>query len=293
MRAGNNNLHGAQIAFFGGSFTAIDREYMVSLLEEGKRLIDEYGLEGIRISTRPDKIDDEILSVLKKYGVVAIELGAQSMDDEVLLANNRGHDAEAVVQASGLIKARGFELGLQMMTGLYMDTDEKAIETAKRIIELEPETVRIYPTITLEGTYLDSLYKKGMYKPQTLDEAVNLCSALIPMFEGEGISVIRVGLHAEAGIETGMSAGPYHPAFKELCISKMFYDRILPYLVENLENTGKMTYTIKVSPKMISAAVGQKRSNIEKLQSAGFNVKFVPCSDIEYMGFEIENNQRG
>ncbi|MBQ3903792.1 MAG: radical SAM protein, partial [Eubacterium sp.] len=154
-----------EIAFFGGSFTAIDRAYMTELLDAAEPYVKSGAVSGIRISTRPDYIDDEILTLLKSKGVTAIELGAQSMDDEVLSANLRGHTAADVVNASKLIKSYGFELGLQMMTGLYLDTDEKDIETARKIIELKPETVRIYPTVVLKGTYLEELYDGKAYRP--------------------------------------------------------------------------------------------------------------------------------
>ena len=142
-----------------------------------------------------------ILDILKKYGVTSIELGAQSMDDEVLKANLRGHTAQDVENASRLIKSYGFELGLQMMTGLYLDTDEKAVETAKRIIALQPSTVRIYPTVVLKGTMLARLYEDEVFKPQTVDDAANLCTRLVPMFEDAGIRVIRLGLHASDDIK--------------------------------------------------------------------------------------------
>ena len=157
-----------EIAFFGGSFTAINRDYMISLLEETKPFIDNGSFCGIRVSTRPDAIDDEILSILKEYKVTSIELGAQSTDSQVLLLNHRGHTHDDIIKASNLIKKYGFSLGLQMMTGLLGDTPEKTLKTAEDIISLKPDTVRIYPTIVLEGTYLGELYKKGAYKPQTV-----------------------------------------------------------------------------------------------------------------------------
>lgn len=142
----------AQIAFFGGSFTAIDRDYMIRLLTVAKRYTDAYPeqYDGIRCSTRPDCIDEEILGILKSYGMTAIELGAQSMNDEVLTANRRGHTAQDVRRASRLIKQSGFELGLQMMTGLYKDTEQYCIDTAKEFIALHCDTVRIYPTVILK-----------------------------------------------------------------------------------------------------------------------------------------------
>ena len=209
-----------EIAFFGGSFTAIDREYMLSLLKAAYDYVKDGRVNGIRISTRPDCIDEEVLDILKKYGVTSIELGAQSMDGEVLRANFRGHTAEDVENASRLIKSYGFELGLQMMTGLYLDTNEKAIETAKRLIALSPDTIRIYPTVVLKNTYLAKLYEDELYKPQTVDDAANLCTKIVPMFEKAGIRVIRLGLHSSPELKKNMIAGAFHDSFGEIVKSR-------------------------------------------------------------------------
>ncbi len=158
---GNYDRKNSEIAFFGGSFTAIDRDYMTYLLESAYPYVREGLFGGIRCSTRPDAIDEEILSILKKYGVTAIELGAQSMSDHVLAMNERGHTAEDVVRASSLIRENGFELGLQMMTGLYGSDNETDIRTAKQLIALKPDTARIYPTVVLEHTHLADLYRSG------------------------------------------------------------------------------------------------------------------------------------
>ena len=257
-----------EIAFFGGSFTAINRNYMLSLLTAANAFVKSGDVKGIRISTRPDAIDKEILSLLKTYGVTSIELGAQSMDDGVLKKNNRGHSAADVINASNLIKEYGFSLGLQMMTGLYGDSDEKTLKTARKIIELEPETVRIYPTIVLKGTTLAALYADGHYKPQSLDSAVSLCCKLLELFGKANIKVIRLGLHS---IDNGAYvAGPWHPAFSELCTSEMFYNKALGILGE------KGDYTLFVSPGNISKMTGQNRKNIEKLKSLGYNCKVLP-----------------
>ena len=265
-----------QIAFFGGSFTAIDRGYMMSLLRAAKDVVRAYGLEGIRISTRPDKIDAEIMSLLKRSGVTAIELGAQSMCDEVLKANDRGHLAEHVERAAFLVAQQGFELGLQMMTGLYMDTPERSFETAKKLIALKPQTVRIYPALVLKETRLEELMHDGFYAPQTLDEAVELCGELIVMFESANIKVIRVGLHDEPSLKGGLVAGPYHPAFRELCLSRIFLNSLLPKLNLKLAQTGELKYNIKINPKTLSIAVGQKRCNIQRLREQGFEVQMKP-----------------
>ncbi|WP_242964975.1 elongator complex protein 3 [Scatolibacter rhodanostii] len=277
-----------EIAFFGGSFTAIRREYMLSLLEAAYEDVTRFRLKGIRVSTRPDAINGEILSLLKKHGVTAIELGAQSLSNEVLVANRRGHTAKQVEEAAVMIQEFGFELGLQMMTGLYQDTPEKALETAQKIIQLKPDTVRIYPTLLFKDTYLYELWQKNEYTPQGLEEAVKLCAKLIPTFEQAEIKVIRVGLHAEGEMQKKCVAGPFHPAFKELCLSQIFYERLIADLQENLVKTGEIQYTIKVNPKYLSVAAGQKKSNEIDLKKEGFTVQFVQDSAVAVGEYLLE-----
>ncbi len=255
-----------EIAFFGGSFTAIDRGYMTELLDAAEHYVKSGAVKGIRISTRPDYIDDEILTLLKAKGVTAIELGAQSMDDEVLSANMRGHTAEDVVNASKLIKSYGFELGLQMMTGLYLDTDEKDIETARKIIELKPATVRIYPTVVLKGTYLEELYDGKIYRPPAVDDAAALCTKLLPMFEEEKIKVIRLGLHSSEEIKKNMVAGAFHPAFGEIVQSRFMLNKVLEY--------PPGSYEIFVSPKTVSKLKGNQKRNVYFLMENGYNIKY-------------------
>ncbi len=259
-----------QLAFFGGSFTAIDRSYMLSLLEAAQPYIKNGFLNGgIRISTRPDFIDDEILTLLREYGVRAVELGAQSMDDRVLSLNKRGHTAADVETASKLIKAYGFELGLQMMTGLYGSDADESFMTARRFIGLEPDTVRIYPTVVLPGTLLAELYLSGEYKVHSLDETVEICSVLLEMFEQAGINVIRLGLHAQQDVCDGYLAGGYHPALRELCEGEIYYRKIGSLL----EDKPQGRYDVTVSPQEISKAVGQKKKNINRLAERGYVCK--------------------
>ena len=254
-----------EIAFFGGSFTAIDRDYMTELLSAAYDYVADGRVKGIRISTRPDFIDDEVLTLLKKYGVTSIELGAQSMDDEVLKANLRGHTSADVENASRLIKEYGFELGLQMMTGLYLDTDEKAIQTAQKIIDLAPATVRIYPTAVLKGTYLARLLEEKVYKAQTVDDAANLCTTLVPMFENAGIKIIRLGLHSSEELKKNIVAGAFHDSFGEIVKSRFMLNRILKYPPDD--------YEIFVNSKSVSQLKGQQKRNIYFLMEAGYNIK--------------------
>ena len=260
----------AEIAFFGGSFTAVPRGYMTELLEAAKSAMEKYPVyNGIRCSTRPDCISEEILGLLKSCGVTAIELGAQSMSDEVLAANDRGHTAEDVRKASRLIKAYGIELGLQMMTGLYRDSVENVRYTAREFISLAPKTVRVYPTVILDGTRLGELYKNGEYRSFTFEQTVDICAELLELFEKNNIAVIRMGLHASADVEREMLGGVYHPAFREICESRLFLNE----LVRELSALPKGNYTVCTDVKNISKVTGQRRGNIAALSEMGYKIK--------------------
>lgn len=273
------NPENTEIAFFGGSFTAIPREYMISLLEAAKPFIDAGNFCGIRVSTRPDAIDGEILDILKEYGVTSIELGAQSTDEEVLRLNRRGHSRQDIINSSELIKKRGFSLGLQMMTGLLGDTDEKSLKTCDDIIAMKPDTVRIYPTITLEGTHLGELYKSGKYSPQGLEDAVSLCGKLLKRFYDNDINVIRLGLHSGGNVEEGYLSGPYHPAFGELCQSAVYLDCALEEIKKSGIEKGNITLLVKSSE--ISKMTGQKGMNKEKLRVLGYEVTIKGADELE------------
>jgi len=267
----NYNPQNTELAFFGGSFTAIQKDYMLELLDAGYEYVKNGTVSGIRISTRPDAITPEILDVLKVRGVTAIELGCQSLNDDVLRLNHRGHTAEDVQKASALIKRYGFSLGLQMMTGLLGDTDELSIQTAEKIISLGADTVRIYPTLLLKDTYLYSLYKKGEYEAQSLENAVELTAKLLLLFEQNNINVIRIGLHS---VDTdGFVNGPWHPAFGELCKSRVLLKKVLKIIEDKKIPKGNIEISLPKSK--VSAMIGQKRSNVLTLEKMGYNAKII------------------
>lgn len=270
LQSGRVDCKNAEIAFFGGSFTAIERSHMVALLAAAKPYVDRGCFSGIRISTRPDCITEEILEILKAYRVTAIELGAQSMDDAVLKRNRRGHTAQQVCAASRLIQQHGFSLGLQMMTGLMGDTDETCRKTAVGLIALKPDTVRIYPTVVLKNTALAGWLANGSYTPQTLDEAVSLCAELLLMFQQAGIRVIRLGLHSGGGVDEGYLAGAYHPAFRELCEGRIYLRKMLAALQALPKDAA---YQIEVPQKSLSKAKGQHKTNEKALLKNGFQCK--------------------
>jgi len=278
---------GAQIAFFGGSFTAIPDEYRRGLLEAARPFLGKGGYGGIRISTRPDGITRGILSELKDFGVSAIELGAQSMDDRVLEAAGRGHTAAQTLEAARLIKDMGFSLGLQMMTHLPGDSADGALLTAQKLIEIRPDSARIYPTIVFEGTGLAELYKTGDYSPATLEDAVSLCAKLLLLFTAEGINVIRVGLHADSGMANRIAAGPYHPAFRELAEGEVLLDKALHAL--KYEKSGRVTLSVEKGAR--SKMAGQNRRNIEKLKAAGYTVKIEEDSELGYLELVVESSK--
>lgn len=267
-----DNASRAEIAFFGGSFTAIPIDLMKSLLEAAGRFVRNRRFYGIRVSTRPDSVSMPILGLLKSYGVTAVELGAQSMDDGVLAANGRGHTAADVERAAAYIHRAGIRLGLQMMTGLYKSSDDADFETARRLAALGPATVRVYPTLVMEHTALADIYRSGVYTPPPLNQTVELCARLLRFFECDNdIRVIRMGLHADAGMQTQILAGPWHPAFRELCEGRLYCREALRQL--NREMPGGGNAVLLVNRSAVSRMTGQKRCNIAQIEKAGYNVK--------------------
>lgn len=264
-----------QLAFYGGSFTAIPVEQQLSLLNAAREEMAQGRIDSLRLSTRPDAIDGTVLDRLRDYGVETIELGAQSLDDRVLLLSGRGHTAEDVEKASQLIKEWGFRLILQMMTGLPGDTPEKAVETARRIAALKPDGVRIYPTVIVRDTALYDLWRSGRYAEHTVEDAVEVCASLVPLFEEAGIPIIRLGLNPTEELSGGAAAGgAYHPALGELVQSRVLYHRAHGLLAPVPQGS---YVTLEVGRGRTSQMVGQHRQNVERLcrefKLAGLKVK--------------------
>ncbi len=249
-----------EIGFFGGNFTGIPVEGQEAYLASVQHYIASGRVSGIRISTRPDYISSSILSMLKRYQVTSIELGAQSLDEKVLKLAGRGHKAEQVHQAARMIREHGFQLGLQMMIGLPGDTSAKSLFTAQEIIRLGAECTRIYPTLVIKNTVLEQLFLQGKYSPLTMDEAVSRVADIVPLFVAAGVKILRIGLHPSEGLmdNSSLVAGPFHVAFGEMVFSEI-WRRI--FLALHFDNAKKNLLTLTVAPGMINAAIGHKAMN--------------------------------
>ncbi|MCL2095638.1 MAG: radical SAM protein [Oscillospiraceae bacterium] len=285
-RNNQDNRAGAEIAFFGGSFTGLEKSEMIRYLEIANRYIDKYKIiTGVRLSTRPDYITKEIIDILLKYNTKAIELGIQSMFDEVLSACKRGHTSKDSKNACGIIKDAGINLTGQIMLGLPGSNREKDIETAEILVKLGIDSARIYPAAVLEDTELCELYRNGRYEPLSLDEAVFRAKEIKKIFDYNNIKVIRMGLcSSDIDInDSNIIAGVYHPAFGELVESEIIYDR----LAEETEKICRGAHcasggviirmnddslVIYADKKDMSKTVGHKRRNIERLKEK-FNLR--------------------
>lgn len=263
-----------EVAFFGGSFTGIDFSLQTDLMKTAYDYIKRGKVHSLRCSTRPDCISENILNNLQKYGMQTIELGVQSTDSEVLLKSGRGHNREAVFEASKMIKEKGFSLGLQMMLGLPGDSRKKSLATADDIISIKPDFVRIYPTLVIKDTALWDMYKKGEYKPLELEYTVDLSAELTERFEDNWIDVIRIGLQTTESVNGETTIGPYHSAIGELARGRIYRNKIERYILKN-NISGKFTYFVPKNE--ISKAVGQKRCNIEYFKNK-YNVDLKVCS---------------
>jgi histone acetyltransferase (RNA polymerase elongator complex component) len=272
-----------ELAFFGGSFTGIDEKDMLTYLQIVQPYIEQGEIKSIRISTRPDYINEKILDILQQYNVKDIELGAQSLNEEVLAFAKRGHTVRDVENASQLIKSYGFSLGLQMMIGLPLDTVEKSKETAKKILKLGAESTRIYPTLVINNTDLADLYRQNKYKALSLDEAVDWTTEIYKIFSQSSIKILRVGLHPSEALINGteLLAGPFHVSFKELVLTKIWQ--------EKFEKLPINTKTIFVNPKEINYAIGYNSKNKQLLQKKFPYLKFISDSNVELGTFIAQN----
>ncbi len=260
-----------EVAFYGGSFTGIEPGLRRAYLETVQPFLRAGEVESVRVSTRPDYITQDILEEIYRYGVRTVELGAQSMDDGVLEASGRGHTAGQTQAASALIKSCGMALILQMMVGLPGDTREKSLDTARTLIGLQPDGMRIYPTVVLRGTRLAEMYECGNYKPPGIDSAVEICADLIELCVGADIPIIRIGLNANEGLtrDGEALAGAYHPALGELAYAEFYY-RLAAKALEKFEQPGNPV--IYVPQRRVSAMAGHRGLNKERLR-AEFGLK--------------------
>ncbi len=277
-----------EIGFFGGTFTGIPLEEQERYLKTVVPYLKSGLINGIRLSTRPDYINKEVLDLLKKYGVTTIELGAQSLDDEVLKASYRGHTAERVAAASKAILDYGFDLGLQMMIGLPGDTFEKSMTTAEKIIALGASNTRIYPALVIKDTAMHRWYKQGRYHPLSLDEAVEWSKHLLLLFEKNNVAVIRMGLHPSEGLVDGseLVAGPFHPSFRELVLTEIWGDILKPLTDKIAE---KENIVIKVNPSQLNYATGYSGKNRKRLLQNFNSVKIIASSKIKGRDFIVEH----
>ena len=274
-----------EIGFFGGSFTGVPFEQQKHYLEIVQPFLQSGKVAAIRVSTRPDYIGEKELALLKNYGVQSIELGAQSFDDEVLKQSFRGHTARQTEVAAQAILVEGFQLGLQMMIGLPGDSLPKALKTAKRIIELGAHTTRIYPAVVIKDTAMHQWCEQGKYKPLSLEIAVEWTRQILPLFEKASVKVLRVGLHPSEGLLNGdeLVAGPFHPSFKELVLTKIWGGLLKPIL--KAENTESIL--IRVPPGQINAAIGHQAKNKKMLLTKFRKVKFEEDGKLRKRGFDV------
>jgi len=252
-----------QVAFYGGSFTATHREDQVRYLKEVQPFLASGLIDSIRISTRPDALDEETLSMLNEYGVKTVEVGVQSLVDEVLFLSKRGHCAEDAASATLRLKCRGFEVGLQLMIGLPGDTCDRFLQTLDRVIELKPDFVRIHPTLVLKGASLETLWRDGRYSPLRLDEAVQWLKKGILRLENSSIPIARIGLQPTQELERDYLAGSYHPSIHQLVDCSIFFD-MATSLLQSSQQNGQALFLCH--PKEISNLRGQKNENIVRLK---------------------------
>lgn len=254
-----------EVAFYGGTFTALPHEVLHTVLGAAKSLVDKGVVSGVRFSTRPDCVSREVCDLLEDYPVQTVELGVQSFDDEVLAKSRRGYDVRTVEQAAERVKSRGWTLGIQLMAGLPGDSPSKFLSSVKQAVSLQGELIRFYPVIVLEGTLLARWYREGLYKPLDLEEAVHWCVPAYDYLLQSGKPPIRMGLQTDAqwSEQGAVLAGPLHPSFGYLVRvhwwRQKIHEALQRWVVAGRE---RETLTVHVPERVVSEVVGPGRSNI-------------------------------
>ncbi|MFK4785825.1 elongator complex protein 3 [Fusobacterium sp. MFO224] len=256
-----------EVAFFGGTFTGISLGRQKEYLEVVKKYLDKGLIQGIRLSTRPDYINKEVMDQLKKYKVTTIELGVQSFDEEVLKKSARYYEIESVYKACEMIKKYGIDLGIQIMPGLPGSTFEKDFETAKKVVEINPVNVRIYPTLIIKDTELEKMYKTGSYEVLSMEEAIKRCRKICALIELNGIKIIRVGLQPSEDLRNGGVSveGAFHPAFKELVEGEIYFSFLKKIEIQD----GHLD--VQTCEKNVSKIIGINKRNKKRLK--GLKIK--------------------
>ncbi|HOY30638.1 MAG TPA: radical SAM protein [Bacteroidales bacterium] len=280
-----------EVAFFGGSFTCLDPGLQEKYLQLIQPYINDHKIKGIRLSTRPDYIDNKNLQLLKKYHVRTIELGVQSMSDSILQQAGRGHTVGDVVKASELIRNSGFTLGIQTMIGLPGDDAVENIHTASRVIGLKPDCVRIYPVLVLKDTELELLFSEGKYKPLSLSSAVDRVASVLGLYIRDNINVIKVGLHPAEDFGKGgkLLAGPFHPSFRELAMTKLWKNEFDQFIkTTKCQDTKTKKITLTVADSQYNYAIGYKAENKNYLKQYFNKVRFQRSENLNKLQFNVD-----
>jgi histone acetyltransferase (RNA polymerase elongator complex component) len=263
----NRTNRTVQVAFYGGSFTALPLDIQEGLLRSVTPFLQQDRVDSLRVSTRPDYISAACLEVLTAHQVATVELGVQSMTDEVLKLSCRGYGGESVRQAVAELHHKGFELGIQLMVGLPGESAETFSSTVEQVIQLGPHFVRLYPTVVIRGTTLERWFCAGQYHPLSLEEAVHISKQALQRFRAAQIPVIRIGLQPTPSLPESIVAGPYHPAFRQLVEGQLLYERAAAILTESPDEKGTSP-TFRIAPQDISTFYGQGGKNITRLREA-------------------------
>ena len=278
-----------QISFYGGNFLGLPEIEISKLLECAQSYVDCQKVAGIRFSTRPDTVTQKRLQLLTKYAIQTVELGVQSMDDNVLHNSQRGHRSESTCQATETLKKFGYQVGHQLMSGLPGDNLNVFMQTIERVISLKPDFVRLYPTLVLKGSVLAKWYREGHYRPLSLNQAVTMAKDSYKRFQKNHIPVIRMGIQPQDNLEPHILSGPYHPAFGHLVYSELLLDSAIERIKQSCAND----IAILVNPKKISEMKGINQTNVNQLSRRFPNKKIQIVSDPGISDVQILEFEKG
>ncbi len=265
-----------ELAFFGGNFLGLPHKTIIQLLDHVQPYIHAKKIDGIRFSTRPDTISQQTLDLIRPYKISTVELGVQSMNDEVLLKSRRGHTCMDIIKAINLLKEYPCKIGVQVMVGLPGDHEKSLLESTKKVAQFAPDFARIYPLMVLKGSLLEQWYTQGRYQPLSLEESIGLVKGMVQIFKAAKVNIIRMGLQASDMMEdeSMVLAGPWHPAFGHLVYSELFFDSVCNKIDQSLDLLQSERLDLVVHPRSEPRLRGNKNINLKRFELRYPSLKF-------------------
>ena len=211
LNAAGHRVQKSEFIIMGGTFLSFPQEYQENFVKgcfdalNGKKTSNLFESQklaetafhknvGLTFETRPDLCREEEVNLMLRFGATRVEIGIQTLDDEIYQCVQRGHDLNDVVNAIRVAKDSGLKVVAHMMPGLPGSSPEKDLNAFRKLLtesDYKPDMLKIYPTLVVKSAELYNWWRKGKYLPYDLKTTVNLL-ADIKKFVPDWVRIMRI-----------------------------------------------------------------------------------------------------